>query len=92
MGASPLLCRRDNFELDIPLPLTHRFLNRDYAVFDCCGMALRKAKLRPLFVHGPSARATFRYLVRVPDEDQVWCRLISYVMARFAGLIFHIHA
>ena len=45
MGACPLLCRRDDFELGILLHLAYRFLNPDYCVFDCCGMALREALL-----------------------------------------------
>ena len=52
MGACPLLCRRDDFELDILLHLTYHFLNPDYCVFDCCGMALREANLRKPFCHG----------------------------------------
>src|SRR5208283_1419874 len=64
MGACPLLCRRDDFELDILLHLTYRFLNPDYCVFDCCGMALSEANLKPLACVRPSARATSRYLVR----------------------------
>src|SRR5208283_5701024 len=64
MGACPLLCRCDDFELDILLHLTYRFLNPDYCVFDCCGMALREANLKPLACVRPSARATSRYLVR----------------------------
>jgi hypothetical protein len=45
MGASPLFCRRDDLELEILLHLASRFLNPDYGVFGCCGMAFREAKL-----------------------------------------------
>ena len=34
---------RDDFKLDLLLHLTYRFLNPDYRVFACCGMALREA-------------------------------------------------
>src|SRR5208337_126433 len=48
MGACPLLCRRDDFELDLLLHLTYRLLNPDYCEFDCCSMALREANLKLL--------------------------------------------
>ena len=60
MGACPLLCRRDDFDLDILFHLTYRFLNPDYCVLDCCGMALREANLKPLVAYGPA---------RVPLRD-----------------------
>jgi hypothetical protein len=40
-----LLCRHHGRELEIPLYHTHRFLNRDYIVFDCGGMALSQARI-----------------------------------------------
>ncbi len=45
VGACPLFCRRDDLELEILLHLAYRFLNPDYGVFGCCGMAFREAKL-----------------------------------------------
>src|SRR5271163_4545076 len=35
VGVRPLLCRHLGCELEIPLYHTHRFLNRDYTMFDC---------------------------------------------------------
>jgi hypothetical protein len=37
-----LLCRHHGCELEIPLYHTHRFLNRDYIMFDCGGMCWSK--------------------------------------------------
>src|SRR5256885_4840063 len=37
VGVRPLLCRHHGCELEIPLYHTHRFLNRDYIMFDCGG-------------------------------------------------------
>src|ERR1039458_6705309 len=43
VGVRPLLCRHHGCELEIPLYHTHRFLNRDYIMFDCGGMAFSEA-------------------------------------------------
>src|SRR4029077_5878409 len=43
VGVRPLLCRHHGCELEIPLYPTHRFLNRDYIMFDCGGMAFSEA-------------------------------------------------
>jgi hypothetical protein len=43
VGVRPLLCRHHGFELEIPLYHTHRFLNPDYIMFDCGGMAFSEA-------------------------------------------------
>src|SRR3984893_1984061 len=43
VGVRPLLCRHHGCELEIPLYPTRRFLNRDYIMFDCGGMAFREA-------------------------------------------------
>src|ERR1700731_4840701 len=40
VGARHLLCRSHSFELEIRLHHPHRFLNPDYSVFDCGGVAL----------------------------------------------------
>ena len=45
VGARHLLCSSHSFELEIRLHHPHRFLNPDYGVFGCCGMAFREAKL-----------------------------------------------
>ncbi len=46
VGVRPLLCRHHGCELEIPLYHTHRFLNRDYIMFDCGGMAFSEAGLK----------------------------------------------
>jgi hypothetical protein len=38
-----LLCSSHSFELEIRLHHPHRFLNRDYIMFDCGGMAFSEA-------------------------------------------------
>src|ERR1700736_1539371 len=43
LGVRPLLCRHHGCELEIPLYHTHSFLNRDYIMFDCGGMAFSEA-------------------------------------------------
>ena len=43
LGVRPLLCRHHGCELEIPLYRTHRFLNRDYIMFDRGGMAFSEA-------------------------------------------------
>src|SRR3984893_6591308 len=45
VGARHLLCSRHSFELGIRLHHPHRFLNPDYSVFDCGGVALSEDKL-----------------------------------------------
>ena len=40
VGVRPLLFRHHGFELEILFYCSHRFLNRDYIMFDCGGMAL----------------------------------------------------
>ena len=45
VGACHLLCRRDNFELEILLYRACRICNRDYDVFDCGGVALSEDRL-----------------------------------------------
>ena len=45
VGVCSLFCRRDDLELEILLHLAYRFLNPDYGVFGCCGMAFREGKL-----------------------------------------------
>src|ERR1700733_5453947 len=44
VGVRPLLCRHHGGELEIPLYPAHRFLNADYVVFDCGGMAFSEAE------------------------------------------------
>jgi len=39
VGVRALFCRHHSCELEIPFCHTHRFLNRDYIMFDCGGMA-----------------------------------------------------
>src|SRR5258708_28333985 len=39
VGVRYLFCRHHSCELEIPFCHTHRFLNRDYIMFDCGGMA-----------------------------------------------------
>ena len=46
VGACSLLCLRDDFELEILLPRTYRFLAPDYGVFGGCGMAFCEANLK----------------------------------------------
>jgi len=46
VGARHLLCSSHSFELEIRLHHSHRFLNPDYSVFDCGGVALSEDKLR----------------------------------------------
>jgi hypothetical protein len=48
VGVRPLLCRHHGFELEILFYYSHRFLNRDYTLPDCCGMAFREANPKPL--------------------------------------------
>jgi hypothetical protein len=43
--ARHLLCRSHSFELGIHLHHPHRFLNADYSVFDCGGVALSEDRL-----------------------------------------------
>ena len=43
LGIRSLLCRHHGCELEIPLYPTHRFLKRDYVMFDCGGMAFSEA-------------------------------------------------
>src|SRR5258708_13107609 len=43
VGVRPLLRRHHGCELEIPLYHPHRFLNRDYIVFDCGGVAFSEA-------------------------------------------------
>jgi hypothetical protein len=45
VGARHLLCSSHSFELEIRLHHPHRFLNPDYSVFDCGGVALSEDKL-----------------------------------------------
>jgi len=45
VGARHLLCSSHSFELEIRLHHSHRFLNPDYSVFDCGGVALSEDKL-----------------------------------------------
>ncbi len=47
VGVRPLLCRHHGFELEILFYYSHRFLNRDYLMFDCSGMALSEGNLKP---------------------------------------------
>jgi hypothetical protein len=43
-----LLCHYRGFELEILFCYSHRFLDRDYSLSDCCGMASGKeANLKP---------------------------------------------
>ena len=51
VGVRVLLCRRDDFELDVLLHRTYRFLDPDCGVFGRCGMALAEAKLKLLVRH-----------------------------------------
>ena len=43
MGVCHMLCRHHGCELEIPLYPAHRFLNPDYTMFDCGGMAFSEA-------------------------------------------------
>jgi hypothetical protein len=43
VGVRPLLCWHHGFELEILFYYSHRFLNRDYIMFDCGGMAFSEA-------------------------------------------------
>jgi hypothetical protein len=43
VGVRPFLCRHHGFELEMLLYYSHRFLDRDYIMFDCCGMAFSEA-------------------------------------------------
>jgi len=43
VGARHLLCSSHSFELEIRLHHPHRFLNPDYSVFDCGGVAFSEA-------------------------------------------------
>ena len=43
VGVRPLLCRHHGCELEVPLYHTHRFLTRDYIMFDCGGLAFSEA-------------------------------------------------
>jgi hypothetical protein len=45
VGARHLLCSSHSFELEIRLHHPHRFLNPDYSVFDCGGVALSEDRL-----------------------------------------------
>jgi hypothetical protein len=45
VGARHLLCSSHSFELEIRLHHPHRFLNPDYSVFDCGGVALSEDKV-----------------------------------------------
>ena len=47
VGVRPLLRRHNGCELEISLYHTHRFLNRDYIMFDYSGMAFSEANLKP---------------------------------------------
>jgi len=46
VGVRPLLCRHHGFELEILVYYSHRFLNRDYIMFDYSGMAIGEAGSR----------------------------------------------
>jgi hypothetical protein len=46
VGVRPLLCRHHGFELEILFYYSHRFLNRDYRLSDCGGMAFSEAGFR----------------------------------------------
>jgi hypothetical protein len=46
VGVCPVLCRHHGCELEIPLYPAHRFLNRDYILFDRGGMAFSEAGFR----------------------------------------------
>jgi hypothetical protein len=43
VGVRPLLCRHLGFELEILFYDSDCFLNRDYIMFDCGGMAFNEA-------------------------------------------------
>src|SRR6266404_1259801 len=43
VGVRSLFCRHHSCELEIPFCHTHRFLDRDYIMFDCGGMAFSEA-------------------------------------------------
>src|SRR5579863_1794808 len=43
VGLRPMLCRHHGFELQILFYYSHRFLNRDYLMFDCGSMACTQA-------------------------------------------------
>jgi hypothetical protein len=51
-----VLCRRHGGELEIPLYAACRFLNPDYIMFECGGMAFIKAGFR-VFRCGSKVRA-----------------------------------
>ena len=48
VGVRPLLCRHHGFELEILFCYSHRFLNRNYIMFDCGGMACNENRFPSL--------------------------------------------
>jgi hypothetical protein len=73
VGTRPLLCCHHGCKLEIPLYPAYRFLNPDYSVFGCGGMAFSEANLRPLvacvpefwfdFIQGSLKRGHYRGFV-----------------------------
>jgi len=68
VGIRRLLCRHRGCELEIPLYDTHRFLNLDYLMFDCGGMAFKEPGFDPSLTIARSEVQTA--LLRVPGTHQ----------------------
>jgi hypothetical protein len=51
VGLRPLLCHHHGCELEVPLYHADRFLNPDYIMFDCGGMAFNKAGFQALIAN-----------------------------------------
>ena len=60
VGVRTLLCRHHGCELEIPLHPAHRFLNRDYIVFDCGGMAFSVSRPPRLHRDNKARKSTLR--------------------------------
>ena len=56
VGVRGVLCRHHGGELEIPLYATRRFLDADYILLECGGMAFSKAGFR-VFRCGSKVRA-----------------------------------
>jgi hypothetical protein len=75
VGVRPLLCGHHGCQLEIPLYPTHRFLNFDYSVFDCSGMAFREAgfhaSVATVGVRIPTAVSVLRgtHVLSLPFRD-----------------------
>ena len=85
VGIRPLLCRHHRRQLEVPLHLTHRILNRDHTLFGCGSMAFSKAGHdRSVAIAG--RRFTYRVrtssaLRRMPFSDFAPLRSVHFVYA-----------